>query len=733
VETVIQANEMASRTEVLRNGFRMGEWIVRPIEGLMDGRHGSRHLQPKSMDVLLCLASAPNHIVEREDLIEHVWGRTAVTDEPLTRCIHEIRRELSDTRDKPTYIQTIPKRGYRLIAPVEPAKSDEDLEKSHPRILELLSSRRTIGVAAGTAILAILAGLVVSLWPASPTVAPAQDLNSIAVLPFETEAGDMNYEWLGVGVAEDLLNLLSWVEDLEVAAATSSFRQFADTTDIRQIGYELNVHYVLKGSVSRDGDQLRVNAHLLDAQTGFRLWNDMFDRRAGDLFAIQQEIARQVVIALELAMPMGLGEQRTALPGGSVMPTTIAPTESVKAYDYYLQARNVLLQPATPDSLTNAAEFFTQAIQYDGGFAKAYAGLCTTLVKQIRLRPATEIIDLAGMTCRRGVELDPESIDSRTAYGDLYRVTGQPEKAISQYQWVINRQPRAVDAQIGIGGAYANIADWGEAEEAYRRAVQIKPDYALAYREYSAFLFARGRYREVVEMGRHLIQLDPSSASGYQTLGAASLASGQFDTAIAAFREVVRREPTADAYSNMGAGYYYLGRYEAAIRMHRRAAGIMPLEHRIWGNIGDTYTQMGDRVQDAQDAYQRARDLAESAQQIAPDDPVAVVSLAYYCAAVHDRPCAAEHSAKAIALAPTEPSIQYYVALVNLRLGQEAAAIAAARRALELGYPRALFTVDPLLEPVRNSPRLVRGGTLGTPQTVVLNSGFPTQLARLLP
>ena len=229
METVIQANEMASRTEVLRNGFRMGEWIVRPIEGLIDGRDGSRHLQPKSMDVLLCLASAPNHIVERDDLIEQVWGRTAVTDEPLTRCIHEIRRELSDTRDKPTYIQTIPKRGYRLIAPVEPAESNEVVNKPHPRILEWLSSRRIIGLTAGTAILAILAGVVVSLWPAPPAIVPAQDLNSIAVLPFESEDGDTeNYEWLGVGIAEDLLNLLSWVEDLEVAAATSSFRQFAD-------------------------------------------------------------------------------------------------------------------------------------------------------------------------------------------------------------------------------------------------------------------------------------------------------------------------------------------------------------------------------------------------------------------------------------------------------------------------------------------------------------------------
>ena len=117
VETVVESNEIPDRGEVLRKGFRMGDWIVRPIEGMIDGRLGTRHLQPKSMDVLLCLACSPNHIVERDALVEEVWGHAAVTDEPLTRCIHEIRRELNDTRDHPTYIQTIPKRGYRLIAP----------------------------------------------------------------------------------------------------------------------------------------------------------------------------------------------------------------------------------------------------------------------------------------------------------------------------------------------------------------------------------------------------------------------------------------------------------------------------------------------------------------------------------------------------------------------------------------------------------------------------------------
>ena len=804
METVTESNEMPDRGNVLRKGFRMGEWMVRPIEGLIDGRLGTRHLQPKSMDVLLCLACSPNHIVERDELIEQVWGHTAVTDEPLTRCIHEIRRELSDTRDHPTYIQTIPKRGYRLVAPVEPAEeilirksaadgagalrnseapgdghgarerlivqlikhrvvwvgaiyasvawaltriavystdsllhgygapdwllpmfvtmlflgfplsiflawAYEEAENSAPGanrrgMFRLLLSRRGIDLAAITLLFGAFAIMALDLRPV-PVVASAQDFSRIAVLPFAIEGDDRTAGWLGRGIAEDLLKLLTQVEELEVAAWTSSFRSFPETADIQEIGRDLNVHYVLTGRLLRDRDQLRVSAQLFDAQTGSRVWSDVFDRSASDLFVIEDEIARQAIVAMQLAMPFGFAEQAEAL-AGAVLPATVPPTTSVKAYDYYLQARNILQRSTASVSLEEAAELFTRAIRYDGGFAMAYGGLCTTLVRQIESGTVAGVTDLAASVCRQSVTLAPESLDSHTAFGDFYRVSDQSARAIDEYQWVIGRQPRAVDAHLGLGGAYADLEDLEHAEQAFRRAIEIQPDYAAAYKGYSDFLFVHGRYREIVEIGRRLIQLDPGSVSGYRTLGDASLASGQFDTAIAAFQEIIRREPTSKAFSSLGAGYYYRGRYQAAALMFTRATDLAPLEHRFWGELGDAYTQIGNRQDETERAYQRARDLAESDQQIAPNDPVTAIYLAYYCAAVNDRPCANAFRSSAVALAPMEPDIHYYSALIDMRLGHEAAAIAAAERALALGYPRALFTVDPLLASVRNSPRL---------------------------
>jgi TolB-like protein/DNA-binding winged helix-turn-helix (wHTH) protein/tetratricopeptide (TPR) repeat protein len=808
VDKARNANEIPDRGETLRKGFRIGEWVVRPIEGLIDGRLGSRHLQPKSMDVLVCLACSPNHIVEREELIEQVWGHTAVTDEPLTRCIHDLRRELSDTRDHPTYIQTIPKRGYRLIADVEPADelpapdapvaqqesgtgnvqsagapvaddrlflklikhrvawvgaiyaicawlltrvavyakpflvnsgapdwsltllmtvlllgfpvtvflawAYEEVENS-PRSADgrgmfgLLLSRRGIDLAAITLLLGALAFMALDLRQPPPAFTSAQEPNRVAVLPFAVESEQS--DWLGEGIAEDLMNLLGGVEDLEIASWTSSSRPFPESADVRDIGHDLNVHYMLTGKIYRDEDRLRICAQLLDAQTGYRLWSETFDRRPGDLFAIQEEIAGQALVAMQSAMPIGTDERRFVIPGTGLQ-SGPPPTTSMTAYDHYQQARIELRQPATQESLEAAAAHFTKAIQFDAGFARAYAGLCNSLVAQIELSPAMQIVDIAENVCRRGVELNPGLIDSHTAYADLYRVTDRPDMAIEKYRWVISQQPRAAEAHLGLGAVYASAGDAEKAENAYRLAIDIRPDCSDIYRQFSAFLFAQGRYREVVEIGRRMIQLDPDDVAGYDTLGDASFASGQFDTAIAAFREVIKREPTSQAFSDLGAGYYYRARYEAAIRMFTRATEDTPLEHRFWGELGDAYTQVGERQAEAEHAYSRARDLAYSERQVTPDNPATVISLAYYCAALNDQACARKHSAEAVALAPAEPAIHYYIALVNLRLGREAAAISAAERALALGYPRALFTVDPMLETVRMNPRLA-GMALG--------------------
>jgi len=432
------------------------------------------------------------------------------------------------------------------------------------------------------------------------------------------------------------------------------------------------------------------------------------------------------VSALKLAMPADIGDQRTPLPG-VVLPATTPPTASIMAYDYYLQARNLLRDPVTPASLDQAAIFFTRAIDHDVRFAGAYVGLCATIVRQLELRLTGELIDPANTVCRKAIELGPESVDGHAAFGALYRVTGRPQHAIDEYSWIIKHQPRSVDAYLGIGSVYADIGADDDAERAYRTAITIKPDDARTYQAYGVFLSNRGRYREVIEIGRRLIQLDPQSVTGYAALGRASFISGQFTAAIAAYREVIRREPTASAYVEIGDSLYYLERYRAAAQTYRLAAELDPLDHRSWGRLGDVYLQLDAGSHQAVDAYAIARGLAEDELDVGANNPVTRIALAYYCAALGDGLWATEHSAHALILAPKAPVVHYVNALVHLRLGDKAAAIRAAELALDLGYPQALFRVDPQLVVVRGSPRLA--GALIAERAMDRNQPFNTLLS----
>jgi len=331
----------------LADGFHLGDWDVLPLEGRMVRADGeSRRVRRKAMDVLCALASRAGQVAERDDLLAEVWGR-AVSDEPLTSTIGELRRLLDEKATGQRYIETIPKRGYRLLVPVQalasaatvpaavaaagdgvaPATPADAAEQSRAapsagrRPPRARFDRRT-AVAALVFVLLGFAALYFLLRPA-PEVVPE---HSVAVLPFDdlSPAGDQGY--FADGLAEELMTMLARLPGLRVAARNSAFAFRDQDVDAAGIAARLRVAHVLTGSVRRMGDEVRVTAQLVDAQAGYQLWSASFDRTMDDIFAIQEQIAGEVSAALSVEL---LGRE----------PWT--RETDPEAYSLYLQARHV--------------------------------------------------------------------------------------------------------------------------------------------------------------------------------------------------------------------------------------------------------------------------------------------------------------------------------------------------------------------------------------------------------
>jgi DNA-binding winged helix-turn-helix (wHTH) protein/tetratricopeptide (TPR) repeat protein len=761
----------------LRMGFRLGDWVVRPIEGVVGGVNESRHLQPKTMDVLVSLAASNGQVITRDELISRVWGANAVSDEPLTRCIHELRRCLDDDRGEPTYIQTIPKRGYRLLADVREllpedsieleitglrenpfrevtrqrvlwvgliyaglawlfiqlarlAESQANAELAPPEWLmpvlvitllmgfpiavfyawvqqlrfdgsvpalcnlgtlrgmrNVLWSRRGIDMVLVTLVISVLAGVALDTMPSSGASPADTGLYSMAVMPFTDANEEVEDNWLGKGLAEDLHARLLASKALAVSSISVSFRNSIQPMRPQQLGHELNVQYLLRGLVVRGDETLRIKAYLIDAVTGLEVWSKAFNRETTALFAIEQEISAGV---LEFLGQEPLQEDEDSIPLAMNM----------TAYESYLRGRDQLRDSPTKDDAAAAALWFRHALATDERMQMARNGLCQAYVLEMELGGADGIYGKANSACAEAILQSPDSVDAHLALADFYRVTDYATNAVREYQWVVNRQSDNASAWLGLAQAYAGIDSTGDAEQAYRRTLEIKPDCADAHEAFVGFLLDEGRYTEALEVARYLVRLDSDRAIGYQYLATALFMNGQFMEAIRASRQVLRRDiKHHEAVMTIARSYYFMGRYQNAINIYRQAAKLDPEDHRLHGGLASAYAQLDDHESqgESKQAFARARYLAERELLMEPESVRTSIDLAYYCAALGDQICAQHRLTQALQLAPDNVRVQYIAALVYARSGDIRAANQATQRALALGYPRALIITDPLL------------------------------------
>jgi TolB-like protein len=354
---------------------------------------------------------------------------------------------------------------------------------------------------------------------------------SIAVLPFEDMSQEGDQEYFSDGMTEELLNTLANIRELRVSGRTSAFAYKEQVKDLREIGKELGVRYLVEGSVRKSGDQLRITAQLIDAGDGSHLWSETYDRRFVDVFAIQTEIAESV--AEKLRVPLGLA-------GDDLL---VTPTADLEAYDLYLAGRSAMR--ARGPSLADAVRLFEAAIARDSTWSPAWAALAE----------ATEL-----------TVWYPASIPEGVTQADHLGPALDAAEAAARRALALDS--RNASAHVALGSVHRDRAEWKAAEESFLRALALDPDDAEAHHQYGEYLLNVGRIAEAVRALDRAAALDPAPIRlGMLAFGLAI--DGRLDESIDVREMILRQAPSGSVFEastwRLARRYMVAGRWDEAV------------------------------------------------------------------------------------------------------------------------------------------------------------------------
>lgn len=390
--------------------------------------------------------------------------------------------------------------------------------------------------------------------------------HSVVALPFVNMSGDEENEYLADGLTEELINALTKIDGLRVAARTSSFAFKGRSAGIEEIAKRLGVDIVIEGSLRRMGDRLRIAVQLIDVEAGYHLWSDTFNRQLEDVFLLQEEIARAVAAALQVT-----------LAGEAQAPLVKASTGDIEAYTLYLKGRH-FWNRRTGESLRTAVEYFTRAIEVDPGYALAHAGLADAyaILLDYGILPPEQALPALKAAARRALDLDATLAEAHTSLALAH-----------QFEW-----------------------QWAAAEREFRRALALNPNYAVAHHRFALFLISMERPEESLAEIHRALELEPLSLIILTTVGWVHYYTRHYEKALRQCLHTLEMDPNfMNAHIALGLAYGQLGRYEEAIAALQQALRIAGDVASTQALMGYMYGASGERGQ-AEEILERLRERA---------------------------------------------------------------------------------------------------------------------------
>ena len=536
--------------------FRFGEFELDPVAGELRNHGQPIRLQPQQSQLLLVLLRDPGRVISRADLRQALWGEETFVEfeDGLNHAVIRLRSALGDSAQTPRYIETVPRRGYRFIAPVETTAAPEKRPVDAP--VKAIAEPQSWPVAApafphaALAVLALVALLASAMlgWRVR-VLAHDGRIESLAILPLSNLTGDSGQEFLSDGVTEDLTTELARISPLRVVSRTSSRRYKATPKPVPEIGRELSVDAVVEGAVQRSGPRIRITLQLIHTANDRHLWANTYEGAIGDVPVLEAQATRDIASRIKLTLtPRNEERLRRARP--------VNP----EAYEAYQKGRRAAAIWDRP-RLLEAVKHFEEAVQKDPNYALAYAELGHAYgMLSFGLTPDENAAKFRALT-QKALELDGELAEAHINLGDI-RFYGD---------W-----------------------DWSGGEAEFRHAVELDPGSVDAQEHYAICLWVLARYEDAAEEMRRALRLDPLSPRLNAELGSILRDQGDPQAAIPHYQKALEAEPAyAATFADLGAVYEELGRHQEAMAAYMRAASLNGEDPATVKLFGDAFDSAG--------------------------------------------------------------------------------------------------------------------------------------------
>ena len=554
-------------------------------------RRGARvRLPDQSFQILAMLLERPGELVPREEIRQQLWGGDTFVDfdHGLHNAVNRLREALGDSADSPRFVETLPRRGYRFIAPVK--KSSPPPISSVASVSPSLTlpgkapSRRKWAVV--VAVAGVLALAILTISPSRVPTRGTSQITSLAVLPLENVSGDSGQDYFADGMTDTLITNLAGLRSVRVISRTSAMHYKGSHQSLPEIAQELNVDAVVEGTVSKAGDRVRINAKLVDARSDRHLWARQYDRNLQDVLLLQSDLAS--AIAREVAGRLTPYEQSRL--------TANSRRVNPQAYEAFLKGE-YFLDKWTGEGFEKAKGYFERVIELDASFADGYAGLAEYygLAAFIGVVPPGEAWLKSEELLVKTLEMDNASSKAHSLLGMLkmYFRCDRPsaENELSRALELNPGDMRALDYHSYY------LLEIGRVDEAIaekRRVLAHDPLRVITNAELGLYIEQAGRTDEAISQFQKALELDPNYAAAHMRLGSAYAKKHQYSQAVIEMQKAISLDATPARLGGMGELYAHWGKRQEALATIRQLQKMSRQRYVSPSTIALIYARLGE-------------------------------------------------------------------------------------------------------------------------------------------